>query len=241
MIYASLNDMFKDRLDAANQLAEKLTNHPNIKSINNNDILVLSIPRGGVPIGDVIARKLNCDHQVIISKKLGSPNQSELAIGAIAENSPPFLNQDLIDRLGISRNYLDREITNVRQKIRSYQTKFRQGRSLSQLLPKIKVILLVDDGLVTGETMKACIKWLKSKSQEHSDKTNNPKPSSLSPKQFIVAVPVSSRDTAEEIRPLVDHFICPNIPDDFFALSQFYQNFPQVTDEQVIKLLAFRN
>ena len=103
--------MYKDRIDAANQLAKTLVN----KGLDPTKLVVLSIPRGGAVIGDILASKLNCQHQIIISKKLGAPNQPELAIGAITEDGEPSLNNGLIDSLNINNYYLDQEISQVRQ------------------------------------------------------------------------------------------------------------------------------
>jgi len=212
--------MFKNRKEAGGKLADRLIGNQLIGDVDKKDLLVLSIPRGGVVVGKEVARVLKCDHDVVVSKKLGAPMQKELAIGAVAEDGEPWVNEQLVASVGVDRDYLKVEEKKVRGKIRGYIDKFREGRELDV---GEKVVIVVDDGFATGATAKAAIKWLRNKKAG----------------KVVVAVPVCAKDTARELERQVDKWVCLDIPPagGFAAVGQFYSQFDQVSDEEVVKLL----
>ncbi len=205
--------LYKNRIDAAQKLVTFLQNYK-----NNKDVIVLALPRGGVILGDVIAKNLNLKFEVIIPKKLGSPISKELAIGAICENTV-FLNNQLIKDLDISQEFIDKEIEEKKQEILERKKLYKKDKT--PLNVKHKIVILVDDGIATGATMIASIYALKE----------------LRAKKIIVAIPLAPYTTIEKLKTLVDEIICPFIPDDFYAISQYYDNFEEITDKEVIRIL----
>ncbi len=205
---------FKDRRDAGKQLSKALPSYSNIFSI------VLGLPRGGVVLAAEIAKELSIPLDIICPRKIGAPGNQEFAIGAITETGEGYFNQEIIEALGISPLYLKKEIEKEKEEAKRRLKVFRGPRPVLNL--KGKQIVLVDDGLATGMTMKAAIATVRK----------------LSPSKVIVAVPVAPIDTAREIQSLVDEFICLLITDNFYAVGQFYEKFPQTTDQEVIDLLA---
>ena len=180
--------LFVDRAEAGEQLAAKLVDEPLVKQESSNDLFVLSIPRGGVVIGATIARSLQCEHDVIVVKKIGFPGHEELAIGAIAEDGAVALNRQVTNWAELKDKYIRQKEAWVRAKIKIYTEKFRQGRPLAVAG---KTVIVVDDGIATGETMKAAIIWLRSlKSVDR-------------PKAVLVATPVCSPRAATEFEQIV--------------------------------------
>jgi len=209
--------MFKDREDAGRQLAEALTADGEIKNRARDELLVLSIPRGGVVVGLMVAEELECEHDVLISKKIGHPDNSELAIGAIAEDGKAevgFVERGLVT---------EEMVMETRRKIEKYIEKFRGGRELE--FEDKRVVILVDDGVATGRSMKAGLKWLKKRLGLGGAKV------------VVVAVPVGARESIEELREVADEVVCLDERDDLRAVGQFYESFPQVSDKQVEELL----
>ena len=210
--------VFKSRLEAGQQLAEKLKKY-------KENAIVLAIPRGGVVVGAEIARKLKCPLDVIITRKMGAPNNPELAIGATTSKGGLVLDRELIDRLGVTQAYLHREhleqIAEARRREKLYLPAVRQG--LGGQEPEIlgKRAILVDDGIATGATIEAAVNAIKESF----------------PEKIIVAVPVAPSEIVAELRKMVDDLIVLATPDPFFAIGEFYEDFPQVTDEEVISLL----
>lgn len=214
---------FVDRTEAGEKLAARLSDDPTIKSASKNDLLVLSIPRGGVVVGAAIAQSLGCAHDVIVAKKIGFPGHQELAIGAMAEDGTTVLDPSLaVWSHEEENNYLNKEMEETRAKIVAYVRKFRRGRPLAV---QSKTVIVVDDGIATGETMKSAVKWLTSREPEQH------------PKQIIVAVPVCAPKTAPELEDMVDALVCLAIPRGFLAVGQFYWDFEQVSDEDVVQML----
>lgn len=203
---------FKTRVEAGEQLAKFLA------ELKLKQGAVLGVPRGGVVVAKVVAEKLGWPMEVIVTKKLGYPNNPELAVGAVAEEGEPVWDERLKGR--IDRQYLKEEEERVREKIKGYVKKFRDGVPLGQRLRGIKTAVLIDDGMATGMTMEAGIKYLQGLSLK-----------------VVVAVPVCAKETAERLKPLVDQWLCLLEPDNLYAVGQFYEDFPQVADEEVIKLL----
>ena len=204
---------FKNRGEAAKKLAGELLEY------RWKNPVILAIPRGGVVIAYEIAKALNAPLDLIIPRKIGAPGNPELAIGAVTEDGTTILNQRLIDDLRIPKDFIELEKADQIQEIRR-RTKVYRG-DLPPLDLKNKTVILVDDGIATGATMKAAIQSVRRQ-----------KPSSI-----IVAVPVAPPDTVNELKKEVDKLVCPIVFEPFFAIGQFYEDFNQVSDEEVIKLL----
>ena len=205
---------FRDRRDAGVRLANPLINYKDAK-----DVLVLALPRGGVVTGYEIASRLNCPFDVIIVRKLGLPWQPELAIGAVAETGRVVLNESIISAYGVSEEYIEGEIARQKIEIRRRISLYRKRGKIHDL--KDKVIILADDGVATGATMKAAISTLKAEGI----------------KRLVVAVPVAPPETAAALRQDVDEFICLETPSDFMAVGAYYLDFAQVSDEEVVEIL----
>ena len=206
--------MFTDRSDAGFQLAGKLTHYKNHKGV-----LVLALPRGGVVTGFEIARAINAPLDILIVRKMGYPGNEELAIGAISETGTVVLNERIISTGGISTKYVEDEIAEQKEEIVRRMRLYRGGKSLEKL--EGKTIILVDDGVATGATMKAAIATLK------LEKIG----------RLVVSIPVSPIRTADELRMMADEFICLNTPEDFKAVGNYYRDFSQVSDDEVVEIL----
>lgn len=205
--------LFYDRHDAGRQLAQKLVHYVHEKPF------VIGLPRGGVVVAYEVSRALKAPLDVIIARKLGAPTQPELGIGAIAPNGVRILNQRIIDMLGISSGQIE-EVTGREAREMERRLKLYRG---DRPAPDIRnrTVILVDDGLATGVSAKAAIRALKQNL----------------PKKIILAIPVSSPDTIEAIRPEVDDLVCIATPLDFMSVGNWYQRFEQTSDEEVIHLL----
>ena len=203
--------IFKDRIEAGNLLAVKL------KPYKSDTTIIMAIPRGGVPIGYEIAEQLNLPLEVVLSKKIGHPLHKEYAIGAVT-----LKNKILSDAASeISQNYIEEETKRIRALLaKRYQDYYGQKNPL-QL--KNKTIILVDDGIATGNTILSTIEMI------HDEQ----------PKKIIVAVPVASQSALQKLQnsDFVDEVICLTAPSHFRAVGQFYQNFDQVDDVEVKALL----
>jgi putative phosphoribosyl transferase len=204
--------IFKDRVDAAQKLAKKL------EWVKKENPVILAIPRGGVVTGDVIAKTLGLSLDVIVSRKVGAPYNPELAIGAVAHDGSFFPNSELIDALGIPKNYLDEKIAEQMEEIRHRLVKFR-GRTDYDL--KNKTVVLVDDGIATGATVFVALEWIK---KQH-------------PKRIIVAIPVGPRDTIERLSKMAEVVVL-DAPESFGAVGEFYHSFDQVEDYQVMEIMS---
>lgn len=203
---------FKNRIDAANQLAEKLNKY------KNTDAIILAIPRGGVPIGHDIAKKLNLPMDLVLSKKIGHPLHKEFAIGAVTLNCIVLSD----DASQVSKEYILEETENIRKQLRKRYEDYYGKKTPMEL--KGKLLIIVDDGIATGNTILSTIQML------HSEK----------PKEIIVAIPVAPRSTLEKLQnnTFVDKVICLYAPTNFRAVGQFYRNFDQVNDLKVKELLS---
>ena len=205
---------FRNRTEAGKLLASKL-----IQYANRPDVLVLGIPRGGVPVAFEVAIALNAPLDICLVRKLGVPGNKELAMGAIAAGGFKVLNEDLLDWLRISGHTIaevgERELQELQRRDRIY----RGERPLPNI--RDRIVILVDDGLATGSTMRAAIGVLK-----HQQ-----------PQRLIIAVPVAPIDTCNELRAEVDEMVCLMTPKHFFGIGRWYEDFTQTTDEQVCELL----
>lgn len=206
--------MFKDRSDAGTQLASRLKEYK-----DKEDVLVLALPRGGVLTGYEIAKYLNTPLDIVIVRKIGFPGQPELGIGAVSETGTVVLNDTLISAYGISKEYIEGEISKQKEEIARRLKLYRKGKRLPGL--KGKTVILVDDGVATGATIKSAIATLR------EEELN----------RLVVALPVVPPTVAEEIEKMVDEFICIETPIDFMAVGSYYYDFTQVSDEEVIELL----
>ncbi|HBG81618.1 TPA: phosphoribosyltransferase [candidate division CPR2 bacterium] len=206
--------MFKNRVEAGKELASHLLKY---KSENG---IVLGLPRGGVVPACKVAKALNWPLDVFISRKITAPLNPEYAIGAITENGLLELNDELISELpDIDAEYIAHEIKHQKEEIARRKELFRNGRDLPDL--KKKTVILVDDGVATGFTLLAAINSLRK----------------LGAKKIIAAVPIVPKEIKKAFNEKVDQFIALKTPEVFFAVGEFYEEFPQVEDEEVIKIL----
>jgi putative phosphoribosyl transferase len=213
---SSVNETrFRNRTEAGKLLAHKLTQYA-----NRSDVLVLGIPRGGVPVAVEVATVLNAPLDICLVRKLGVPGNQELAMGAIAAGGFEVLNEDLLDWLRISGHTIaevgEQELHELQRRDRVY----RGDRPLPNI--RQRIVIVVDDGLATGATMRAAIGVLK-----HQQ-----------PQRLIIAVPVALLDTCNELRTEVDEMVCLMTPKHFSGIGQWYEDFAQTTDEQVCELIT---
>lgn len=210
-------EVYKDRKDAAEFLAQKLKKKYG-DSINIENAVILAIPRGGVITGDVIAEYLGVSLDVLVSRKVGSPFNPELAIGAVMHDGSFFPNEDIIKMLDVQRTYLDEQTAIQMSEIERRLLKFRGSKDY-QL--EGKFVILVDDGIATGATIFAAINWLR-----------NQKISKI-----IVAVPVGPRDTISRLKTVADDVVVLQAPFLFEAVGEFYEDFSQVIDDEVVETM----
>ena len=217
--------IFRDRIDAANKLAEELKQQlMKPEHRDSSSIVVLSIPRGGVVIGDVVADKLNVKLDVVVSRKIGAPIDPEVAIGAVMPDGTYFLNEDIILTLNVPQNYIDTQVNEQLKEIERRLISFRGSKEYDRELTGRSVVL-VDDGIATGATMLSAAQWLKTKQNCQ---------------ELIIAVPVAPRDTVDRLKQIVgnnDKVIVLYSPESFTAVGQFYADFGQVSDSQVKKIM----
>jgi predicted phosphoribosyltransferase len=205
---------FPNRIEAGRILAEKLE-----KYADRDDVIVLGLPRGGVPVANEVAKRLRAPLDVFIVRKLGVPGFEELAAGAIASGGVRVLNQDVMRAIPHADEAIEtitaRETTELQRREQIY----REGRPAPELRDRIAI--LVDDGLATGATMRAAVKALRQRGAA----------------KIVVAVPVGPPDTCHEIEEQADETICLSMPEFFQAVGQYYDDFSQTTDEDVRELL----
>jgi putative phosphoribosyl transferase len=206
--------LFRDRADAGRILARQVA-----RSVSGSDLLVLALPRGGVPVGFELARTIHADLDVFVVRKLGMPVHEELAIGAIATGGVRVLNEDLIRQLGLSAELIDPIAQREQQELERREALYRKGRAPAPVANR--TVILVDDGLATGATMRAAVKALRVERAA----------------RIVVAVPVAPPETCEELRDEADEVICAETPEPFAAIGLWYENFTQTTDEEVRSLL----
>ncbi len=206
--------VFKDRKEAGSLVAEKLMHYA-----DREEVIVLALPRGGVVNGFEIARRLNCPLDILIVRKIGFPGQPELAIGAVAETGAVVLNEEIISMGRISDEYINQETEKQKEEIMRRRELYRGGKGLPAL--EGKTVILVDDGVATGATMKAAISAL---TQEKL-------------KKLVVGLPVASIEASESIGVMVDEMVCLQSPPGFMAVGGYYEDFTQVTDEEVVDML----
>lgn len=214
--------IYRNRLDAGKRLAEALQGvvevQSNCSTLQNT--FTVAIPRGGVLIGDVIASYLGTKLDIVVSRKIGAPENPEFAIGAVMPDGNYFLT-GVEDRFSISQEYIEKEakaqLKEIRRRLISYRGKIDYDKEFDY-----KIVVLVDDGVATGATLMASIKWIR----------NN-----FNVSKLIIAVPVAPPDILDDLKNIADQVVVPNIPEPFIAIGRFYEVFDQVSDDQVKKIM----
>ncbi len=208
---------FLDRRDAGRQLAEELSNYA-----DHPGVVVLGLPRGGVPVAYEVARALRAPLDVLVVRKLGAPGHRELAMGAIASGGLRVLNLDVIEALGISPSAVESVAAAELLELERQRLAYRGDAPLAELSGR--TIIVVDDGLATGSTMRAAVGALRQSKAA----------------SIVVAAPVAAAETVRTLRRVADDVVCLSVPPDFRAVSNWYQDFSQTTDEEVRNLLEAR-
>jgi predicted phosphoribosyltransferase len=210
-----MNLIFHDRVEAGRLLARKLD-----RFAHREDVLVLGLPRGGVPVAHEVAQALGAPLDVFVVRKLGVPGQRELALGAIATGGVRVLNEELIREAGISQLTID-SIAAEEQKELGRREQLYRGHRRPPVI-RGKTILLVDDGIATGSTMRAALRAIRAQQ----------------PARLVIAVPTAAPSSFASLRKEADEAVALTTPAGFYAVGQFYENFDQVGDEEVTRLLA---
>lgn len=205
---------FRNRTEAGKLLANSL-----LKYANNLNVILLALPRGGVPVAYEVAKQLNVKLDICIVRKLGTPGHEELAMGAMAMGGATVFNQEIISGLEISKDAIAMVIEKETAEINRRNEKYRNNKPFPVI--ENKTVILIDDGLATGATMRAAIATLKQ----------------YNPAKIVVAIPVAPPDSCDEIRPTVDDLVCLEIIEPFYAVGAWYDDFSQTTDEEVRELL----
>jgi putative phosphoribosyl transferase len=206
--------LFKDRVDAGKKLAKELS-----KYANHSDVLILALPRGGVPVAFEVAKELNVRMDVFIVRKLGVPGNEELAMGAISSDNIRVLNEDVVRSFQIPERIINMVSENELKELERRERAYRGDRPKPEISGS--TVILIDDGLATGATMRAAAAAIKTKN----------------PAKIVVAVPTGARDTCELFGKEVDEVICVATPEPFYGVGAWYGNFSQTTDEEVCELL----
>lgn len=208
--------MFINRFDAGHQLAERLTAYA-----NNPNAIILAIPRGGLELGYVLAKELHLPLNIVLTKKIGYPGNPEFALGAVSADHVYI--DDRFKDVAELQTYIAHQVQEIRELLHERALRYRQGKE--PLSIKDKIVIVVDDGVATGSTLTATLMLIK---QED-------------PKKIIVALPVAPPEALKRLQLHADELICVKVPDLFFGVGQFYQNFSQVDDEEAIRLLHEAN
>ena len=203
---------FQDRKDAGLQLVQKLT------WLKDKDVIVLAIPRGGVVVGDVIAKSLNVKLDVVVPRKLSAPGNPELAIGAVMHDGSSYLNDYVVRTLNVDQQYIRSEI---KEQVREIERRLELFRGSKKYDLADKIIVLVDDGIATGATTMIAVTWIKKQW----------------PKMVVLATPVAPGEVVRILEQIVDKLIVLMMPLEFSAVGEFYEDFSQVGDEEVVEIL----
>jgi putative phosphoribosyl transferase len=206
--------LFIDRHEAGRTLASHLAAYA-----GRDDVIVLALPRGGVPVAYEVAQALGAPMDLLLVRKLGTPGHRELAMGAIASGGIRVLNDDVVRRYGIPEPAIERVVREEEQELERRERAYREGRPAPDLANRI--VILVDDGLATGSTMRAAAQAVRRRK----------------PSRVVVAVPVGARETCAELAAVADEVICARMPELFSAVGQWYLNFDQTEDDEVRQLL----
>jgi len=207
---------FRDRPQAGQLLSKKLAGYA-----NREDVIVLALPRGGVPVAREIARSLRAPLDVFLVRKLGVPGQEELAMGAIASGGVRILNQDIVQAMGIPAHVIDSVTSTEVQELARRERLYRGDRPAPDVMGR--TVILVDDGLATGATMRAAVAALRR----------------MKPSRIVIAVPIAAVPTRQEFAREVDEIVCLHTPEPFFSVGFWYDDFSQTTDEDIREMLEF--
>jgi putative phosphoribosyl transferase len=206
---------FRNRIDAGQRLADALT-----KYAGRSDVIVLGLPRGGIPVAHEVAMRLGAPLDVFLVRKLGVPGHPELAMGAIAAGGIAVVNRNLILDLRVPQALVDQVAARERLELDRRDTAYRGNRRPPDV--RDRIVILVDDGLATGSTMQAAVMAVRQQR----------------PARIVVAVPVGAKDTCEQLRRIADEVVCVSTPQDFRAVGSCYDDFLQTSDDEVKRLLA---
>jgi putative phosphoribosyl transferase len=209
------SSLFSDRREAGRVLASKLRHYA-----GRPDLVVLALPRGGVPVAFEIAEALDAPLEIFLVRKLGMPGHPEFAIGALASGGVRVLNDEAVNWYQVSDSAIEQVARQEQAELERRERDYRQGRPLPDL--SNRVVMLVDDGLATGSTMRAAVQAVRQ----------------LGPARVVVAVPVGAPSTCDGFRTIADEIVCARTPEPFSAVGQWYRNFSQTTDDEVRALLA---
>jgi predicted phosphoribosyltransferase len=210
-------ERYSDRREAGRALAAALAPY-----VGRDDVVVLALPRGGVPVGYEVASALGAPLDVFVVRKLGVPGHEELAMGAIATGGVRVLVPSVVESLGISSNEIDAVAEAERRELERRERQYRGDRP--ELDVRGRTVILVDDGLATGATMRAAVAALRQ----------------CEPARIVVAAPVGARDACDEFRVLADDVICARTPEPFYGVGLWYEDFSQTSDDEVSELLGGR-
>lgn len=207
-------ELFKDRIDAGKQLVKKLLKY------RGKNTIVLAIPRGGVIVGNEIAKVINAKLDIVVPRKIGSPDDSEFAIGAVASDGSIALDETVVRNYSISEDYIKSKVKKELEEIKRRMTTYRGNK----LFPKLrnKIVVLVDDGIATGNTIIVSVKFIKKQK----------------PKKIVVAIPVAPSDFINKVSSMVDEVISLKPLEPYYAISMHYLSFEQTSDEEVIDILS---
>jgi putative phosphoribosyl transferase len=205
---------FRDRAEAGRILAADLSHYA-----GRTDVIVLALPRGGVPVANEVARAIGAPLDIFLVRKLGLPGQEEFAMGAIASGGVRLINNDVVRAYGVSAAQIESIVAAEQRELERRESAYRNGRPLPRIAGR--TVILIDDGLATGFSMRAAVMALRADA----------------PARVVVAVPVAARETCEEFRDLVDEIVCAETPDPFYAVGIWYEDFSQTTDREVHELL----
>ncbi len=209
----SIAKRFKDRTEAGIALARKL------HAYAGHDALVLALPRGGVPVASVIAKNLELPLDIFLVRKLGLPGRDEFAMGAIASGGLRYLQVQVIHAFGVSERIVEMICENESRELKRREDLYRRGREPISVTGK--TVILVDDGIATGASMRVAIMALRK----------------MQAKKIVIAVPVAASETLNQLKAEVEDCICLMTPEPFFAVGQWYERFEQVSDDEVMQLL----
>lgn len=206
--------MFRDRREAGRLLAERLAKYA------GRNTLVLAIPRGGVIVAEEVAKKLGANLDLVIPRKIGSPSDPEFAIGAVAPDKSFVVDEKIVRELGVDKEYIERAVKMESAEISRRMMKYRGDTNFPNV--EGRDVIVADDGIATGYTMKVVIEFLRK----------------MKPGSLVVAVPVAPAETLEDIREQADDVICLDTPAGFYAIGAHYEEFSQVSDDEVIKIMG---
>jgi len=214
--------IFRDRIDAGRKLVKELLWLKEDQTYKQRqNIVVASIPRGGLVIGDIVASELDAKLDIVVSRKIGAPDNQEYAIGAVMPDGSYFLNEERLGQLNISRQYIEEEakvqLKEIYRRLLSYRGSLNYDKEFEG-----KIVILVDDGIATGATLMASARWIRS--------THNCK-------RLIIAAPVAPDDILNDLNRLADTVVVLHTPDPFIAIGRFYEDFGQVSDSEVIEIM----